>query len=166
MIELDPRFLQQVALFGALEHGALEILLDAAGLVECRRGAGVFQEGDSADALYIVVEGRVAVVKKWGGRQYLLRHLDVGDCLGEMALVDMQPRSASVIAVEPSSLLCIKSAEIHDLHRSYPEQFTLLQMNLGREISRRLREADERMFRWRIGNDAPAPMPYFEAPVS
>jgi CRP-like cAMP-binding protein len=71
-----------------------------------------------------------------------------------MALMDMYPRSASVQAETDSSAFKISSAALLDLYQHDMEQFTLLQMNLGREVSRRLREADERLFRMKMTEEA------------
>ena len=61
-------------------------------------GEFFFRESDPADCMYVLESGHVAVFKEWAGRELLLRHLDPGDCFGEMALLDLFPRSASVRA--------------------------------------------------------------------
>jgi CRP/FNR family transcriptional regulator, cyclic AMP receptor protein len=63
--------------------------------------------------------------------------------VGEMSLIDIQPRSATVRAVAPSVLLRLEHSEIGKLYRSHPEVYTLLVLNIAREISRRLRRADQ-----------------------
>ena len=69
--------------------------------------------------------------------------LHEGDCLGEMALFDYMPRSASAIAQSNCRLIEITSQNLYDIYKKDMEQFALIQMNLGREIARRLRRADE-----------------------
>jgi CRP-like cAMP-binding protein len=88
----------------------------------------------------------VAVVKRWQGVDHHLRHLGPGDCFGEMALIDMSPRSASVIALEDCSALRLTNADLHRVYQADLEQFALIQMNIARELSRRLRIANERLF--------------------
>ena len=73
--------------------------------------------------------------------QYLVR----GDCFGEMSVIDLNPRSASVVAVEDCVALEISQQALYVLYEHYLEQFTLIQMNLLREVSRRLRALDERL---------------------
>jgi CRP/FNR family cyclic AMP-dependent transcriptional regulator len=75
-----------------------------------------------------------------------LQYLARGDCFGEMALIDLNPRSASVVAVEDCIALEISHQALYVLYEHYLEQFTLIQMNL-REVSRRLRALDERLSR-------------------
>jgi CRP-like cAMP-binding protein len=147
MVHPHRELFQNVSVFGALSADAMDFLLQRSTVVACPKGECFFREGDQAQSVYILETGRVAVLKHWQERDYLLKHLEPGDCFGEMALMDMYPRSASVLAETDSSACKISSAALLDLYQHDMEQFTLLQMNLGREVSRRLREADEQQFR-------------------
>ena len=90
------------------------------------------------------------MLKLWDGQQYLLCRLQAGDCFGEMALMDLFPRSASVRAAQACTAIELSTAIIFQIYEKDLEQFALMQMNIGREVSRRLRLADERLFRARI----------------
>jgi CRP-like cAMP-binding protein len=103
--------------------------------------------------MFVLEEGKAAVMKHWGGHQYMLTRLAKGDCFGEMSLMDLRHRSASVMAVEPCRAIELPTASLYALCEKDLEQFTLIQMNMGREVSRRLRDADERLFRARVGSD-------------
>jgi CRP-like cAMP-binding protein len=67
-----------------------------------------------------------------------------------MALMDFFPRSASVRAVADCQALALSPADLLRLFERDAEQFALIQMNMGREVSRRLRETDELLFRARM----------------
>ena len=75
-------------------------------------------------------------------QEYQLRNLNQGDCFGEMSLIDFSPRSASVRAVEDCTALQISAACISQIYEKDLEQFAMIEMNMGREVSRRLRESD------------------------
>jgi len=60
--------------------------------------------------------------------------------------LDFCPRSASVLAKEDSSALVISARDLEKISRHNSEEFALIYMNLGRELSRRLRKADDRLF--------------------
>ena len=77
--------------------------------------------------------------------------MGAGDCFGEMALIDLFPRSASALAVERCEALAITPSVLHQIYQHDLEQFTMLQMNLGRELSRRLRRIDDLLFRVSMG---------------
>jgi CRP-like cAMP-binding protein len=68
-----------------------------------------------------------------------------------MALLDLHPRSASVQAIEACTALALSTASLFRLYETDVAQFALVQMNIARELSRRLRAADERLFRTRVG---------------
>ena len=56
--------------------------------------------------------GKVAVLKSWRGQEFLLRILKEGDCFGEMAVMDLLPRSASIRAVEDCTAIRLSAASI------------------------------------------------------
>src|SRR4029453_4855365 len=87
----------------------------------------------------------------WRGQEHLLSILKEGDCFGEMAIMDLGPRSASVRAVEDCTAIQLSSTDLYQLCTLDLKQFSLIQMNMGREVCRRLREADNRLFRARMG---------------
>ena len=151
--------LQRMPIFGALREDTLENLLADAPLVERRAGECFFREHDAAAAMYVLDSGRVEVFRSWQGRDHLLHELGPGDCFGEMALMDLQPRSATVRALEDCRAIELATSALYRLFERDPEQFALIQMNLGRELSRRLRMADELLFRARIGADLPPGAP-------
>jgi CRP-like cAMP-binding protein len=110
-----------------------------------------FREHDQADSMFVLEAGKVAVLKSWHGQEYLLRTLKEGDCFGEMAVMDITPRSASVCAVEDCTAIRLSAANLYQVYAQDLKQFALIQMNMGREVCRRLREADNRLFRARMG---------------
>jgi CRP-like cAMP-binding protein len=59
-----------------------------------------------------------------------------------MSLIDIQPRSAAVRSVGPATLVTLAHGDLATLHREDAESYTMLVMNIAREISRRLRRVD------------------------
>jgi CRP-like cAMP-binding protein len=148
--------LQQMPIFGAIADDALTFLLEPVPTITVAAGQFFFRERDPADCMYVLESGRVAVLKDWAGRELLLRHLGHGDCFGEMALLDLFARSASVRALEECRAMALTSAHLYRLFEHNAEQFALIQMNIGREMSRRLRDADEQLFRATMGAEQSA----------
>jgi len=157
LAQLEP--LQRMPVFGRLREAALRRLLDKATPVHKGSGEAFFLEGDVADAMYVLESGRAAVTKRWHGGEFLLHELAAGDCFGEMALMDLQPRSASVRALAPCDAIQFGTHDMLQLYETDVEQFALMQMNLGRELCRRLRAADERLFQAAMGEPLSAPAP-------
>ena len=153
----DIAWLQRVPVFGALREDSLEFLLGQAREREVPAGEWFFREGEPADGMYVLQRGPVAVLKGWRGEAIELRRLEAGDCFGEMALLDLYPRSASVRAVADCSAIVLGPEMLLGLFERDPEQFALIQMNIGREICRRLRQTDDMLFRARMGEPPPRP---------
>jgi CRP-like cAMP-binding protein len=146
--------LQRTPIFGAIDARALDVLLRGTVNVQVPAGVHFFREGEAASAMFLLESGRVSVVKRLGGVDHHLRDLSAGDCFGEMALIDMSPRSASVIALEACSAIRLTNADLYRVYQSDLEQFALIQMNIARELSRRLRIANERLFGVELGRES------------
>ncbi|MAG29469.1 MAG: cyclic nucleotide-binding protein [Deltaproteobacteria bacterium] len=139
--------LQRTPMFGAVSDQTLEFLLDRVDRREVKAGDYFFREGETGNSAYLLESGEASVLKDWCGQVHRLRGLSTGDCFGEVALLDLGKRSASIRADVDSDAIEIRAKDLHALVKRDPEQFALIYMNLGRELSRRLREADERLFR-------------------
>ena len=157
MLAARVELLQQMPIFGAIGAETLEFLLEPAPLVQVPAGGFVCREGDPAHAMFVLERGRVTVSKAWQGHDLLLRRLGEGDCFGEMALLDLFPRSASVRADLDCSAIELSSANLYRLFERDAAEFAVIQMNIGRELSRRLRETDQLLFRARMGEALTAP---------
>ena len=141
---VDREFLARIPIFGGLSPEVLDLLIDAAAVVHVGAGVELMGEGDPALCVFVVCEGELEIRKRGThGSAFRLAVLHPGDCVGEMSLIDIQPRSATVRAVNPAVLLRLDHGEIAKLYRSHPEVYTLLVLNIAREISRRLRRADQ-----------------------
>ena len=70
-------------------------------------GAVLFREGDSGDAMYVIQTGSVEIRRLIGDQERVLAVLPAGEFLGEMALLNHRPRSATAVVREPSRLLVI-----------------------------------------------------------
>jgi CRP-like cAMP-binding protein len=150
-------FLQGMPIFGGIHEGALQVLLQEARQVVVPACDFFFREGDRASSMYVLETGCVSVIKGWQGRDFVLHGLQAGDCFGEMALMDLCPRSASVRADEDCRAIELAAGDLHRLFERDAEQFALIQMNIGREVCRRLRAADEALFRARMGDASAIP---------
>jgi CRP/FNR family cyclic AMP-dependent transcriptional regulator len=155
--------LQQMPVFGAVRPDALQLLLEGARLVRVAAGDYFFREQDPAQGMFVLESGRVAVVKQWQGRELCLRQFGAGDCFGEMALLDLFPRSASVRALEDCAAIELTPADLLRLFERDAEQFALVQMNLAREMCRRLRVTDQMLFEAAMGASDPPPDTNFRA---
>jgi CRP-like cAMP-binding protein len=136
--------LRDVGLFGGLTD---EVLLHLASTLKIlKRGAGelIFHEGDPAREFYVLMRGEVEVFKALkGGTEARLATLSPGHWFGEMSVLDVQPRSASVRALSTCRLLVVTARDLDALYRRDLKSYTLVVLNVARELARRLRLVDE-----------------------
>lgn len=136
--------LQAMAIFGGITAEVLRFLLPLTKHIKVMAGQIVFREGDPASSLFVLEHGEIHLLKQWEADQYRLKTLGRGDCFGEVSLIDLQPRLTTAVAHSDSSLIEISAANLQQLYEKDPEQFTLIYINMAREVCRRLREAEIR----------------------
>ena len=136
--------LREVGLFGALNDTTLEHFSRSLSTTRVATGDTIFREGDaSAREMYVVLEGEMEVSKhSRRGRDMRIAILGPNDWFGEMSIIDMQPRSATVRALAPSRLIRLSSADLDALYRLDLKSYALILLNIARDLSRRLRVTD------------------------
>jgi len=104
----------------------------------------IITEGELAAHMFVILDGEVEVLHKGDGdHDVRLALLGPGDWIGEMAILDVLPRSASVRALAPTTLFRLSSSDTRRLiQEPEPLQYALLVANIARELARRLRVAD------------------------
>lgn len=114
-------------------------------------GEIVFNEGDIGDALYVIENGEVDIIRKGkDGREHVLARVKEPEFFGEMSLIDKEYRSATVKAVTSAEMLVLTSENLRSFARVYRNGFTLLTINIARALSFRLREANRKLIEYGI----------------
>lgn len=117
-------------------------------------GEVVFRQGEAGDSMYVVHEGTLAVIREKGETGTVVARLDKGDVVGEMALVDEEPRSATVRALERSVLVPIT----RDFFRKHSNRDTKFILTLIESLSNRLEKVNELLL-WRFAESGPPTQP-------
>ncbi len=135
--------LREIGLFGGLSDEALDQLTQELHAAFLSAGVEVTREGEHAREMFVVLSGELEVVRlSKGGHEGRVAILGPGSWFGEMSIVDVQPRSATVRTVAPSMLLKVTAEDLDRLYRRDMKSYLLLVLNIARELSRRLRVAD------------------------
>jgi CRP-like cAMP-binding protein len=139
-------FLLATPFFGGLSDAGLERLVSM--LVERRfeAGATIVAEGEPGRSMFIVHTGDL-VVSQLGetGRSIRMTDLGPGDFFGEMTLIEMQNRSATVIAETETVLYELTARCLYTYYKADIHAYVLVMQNINRELCRRLRRADRRI---------------------
>ncbi len=104
-------FLAEVPFFSEVERTSLSQLCKSSEMEQYIKNNRIIEKGDMGDAMYVVLEGKVKV----HDRDHAYGSLAKGDCFGEYALIDEEPRSVSVTALEDTSVLKITTAHFSQL---------------------------------------------------
>jgi len=136
--------LQKVPIFAGLAEDVITAFAEAGRQERVDAGAIIVQQGMPGREMFIVVEGGVDVVKQLrSSKQVTLNTLGVGEFFGEMCIIQCMPRSATVTAVKPCLLLVLTNSDILRLFHKRPDQFSILILNIARDLCRRLERLDE-----------------------
>ena len=103
------------------------------------RGDVLFREGDTADCLYVVTRGRLAIVmvNEFDRRETVVSLMEPGDLFGEMAMLDDGPRSAMARALEPSTVIAIPYGAVLGVFRDQPHLLWVLDnLAAGKVVNR------------------------------
>jgi CRP/FNR family cyclic AMP-dependent transcriptional regulator len=143
-------FLPRTCFFGGLDRAALERVVAMLVPRSFPSGATVFREGEPGNSLFVVLRGELVVFHRppEGGPPVKLTRLREGDFFGEMTLIEMQPRSATVQVDRDADLLELRSRDLYELYKKDIKAYVMVLQNINRELCRRLRRASHRLVEW------------------
>ena len=134
--------LHRIPLFASLSDEDLADLAAHLHEVKHKKGSVIISAEEAGTNLFVLARGKVKVVLYGAnGREVILSLMKDGDFFGEMSLLDGEPRSANVVAQGDTSLLVLERKEFISWLETHPKVFRALMT----ELSRRLRDADERI---------------------
>jgi len=143
---INNDFLSSYSMFGGLEDWELDLVQSFLTEHTLDAGVTVLRQGEQNSAVYFIVEGEVAVVRRaenTDGIERQLTTLKVGDSFGEMELIEINTCAASIVTTIPSRLISLSNSHFYQISVTSLRTYTMLMLNLARDISRRLRTADE-----------------------
>jgi CRP/FNR family cyclic AMP-dependent transcriptional regulator len=129
--------LAAVPLFKGCSEPSLRRLADATGTIDFPVERPIVLQGQVGNGLYVLISGRARAMQG----DTVLAEFGPGDFFGELAVIDQQPRTASVVAVEPTVCLALASWDLLALL----ETDSKLGLNLVHELVHRLRACDEQL---------------------
>ena len=103
--------LKSVNLFHEIPGDVLTQIAQIAEEIRYEPQQKIFKEGDYGDSLFVIISGKIDIIQN----EHSITQLEKGNCIGEMALLDQEPRSADAITLEDSILLKIDQEGFYEL---------------------------------------------------
>ena len=134
--------LASVKIFGGLPADVMRRVVSTAAWRECAAGERIIERGQTGQEVYFIIEGGVRVLNfAASGRVISFASLGPGAYFGELAAIDGQPRSATVVAQAKCVLAVLEGEEFRHLVLSFPQ----ISITLLRRLSEIVRRSDERI---------------------
>ncbi|MDR2477432.1 MAG: cyclic nucleotide-binding domain-containing protein [Treponema sp.] len=133
--------LQKYSLFGGLVEEQIEKIIPLMEQENYEPGTDIIAEGNPNNKIRFITEGKVAVLKG----EMLLVELTEGSTFGEMEVLDVMPSVATIRSLTKVTAMSISNKSLREIYKRDIKSFSLMLMNLARDLSRRLRRADEVM---------------------
>lgn len=137
-VSLSISTLEKMYLFEGVQLKDLMQVIERSAVYECEKDKVLIREGEQSDTLFVLLEGAVTVLRH--GQQ--LAALEQGSHFGEMALLNNDKRSATVVSSMASKLLMVDRQSFMDIVRIYPDLGAQLLFNIARALSSRLQTAN------------------------
>jgi CRP-like cAMP-binding protein len=141
---IQPGSLRRIKMLADVDERLLASLLSYLEVVKVPPFGTVVNKGEHGDALFMVLEGEVRARVMIGGQETTLATLGVGECFGELAIVDQGPRSADVIANQPTVLIKVSEGALRKMFAEAPALAAPFMFALTRVIAQRVRVLTKR----------------------
>jgi CRP-like cAMP-binding protein len=133
--------LQKYSLFGGLLEEQIQAIMPLMQEEKYSPDAFIITEGNPNDKIFFIIEGQVSVSKG----DLLLSRFGEGEAFGEMEVLDVMPAIASIKAISQVTVMSITHKALHEIYKMDVKVFSLIIMNLARDLCRRLRKTDEKL---------------------
>lgn len=128
--------LREIPIFAGLPAEDLELVAKIAREEWYPQNTAIFHQGEEGNVMFVIVEGRLQVVKTTDGSEQVLAERGPGDFVGEMAVIESAPRLATLRTQSDVRVLAIDGDTFKEILRERPD----VSFGVLRNISRRLRE--------------------------
>ena len=140
-LETEVQSLRQVPMFRDIDPARLKLLAFTSERVNFAEGQKFFQQGDAADAAYVVLQGKADVTIDSPGGEIKVAELGQNAIVGEMGILADSPRSAPLVAAAPTTALRIDKRVFLELLTQFPQ----MSIAVMRELASRLEKMNAQL---------------------
>ncbi|MFN3604133.1 MAG: Crp/Fnr family transcriptional regulator [Leptonema sp. (in: bacteria)] len=143
-INQQLEIMSSLALFKDIPKNTIKLIRSRCHLRNYKKNEVIFNEGEPGIGLYIVIEGKVEIFREKNNKKTILSTLEVGDFFGELSLLLVdKPRSASAIALEPTTLLGFFNPDLKVIMKRNPHIASIILLNIANILGERLIKTNE-----------------------
>lgn len=142
---VDIKDLQKIFIFSDLTPEELDRIKPLIFEKEFKKATMLFFEGMAGGIMYLVKSGQIEIFKKQGSQEIPITTLKPGDFLGEMSLLDDEPRSAAARVSQDAVLLVITKRHFQEILKASPEGANKIFIALLKIMSKRLRDTNQKL---------------------
>ena len=138
------KLMSKISLFNNIPYRSLKLIRARCHIRFFKKDELIFREGEPGIGMYIIIDGKVEIFKEKENVKTILSTIEKGDFFGEIALLlPDKPRSATAIALEPTTLLGFFNPDLQILMKRNPHVSTIFLYNIANIISERLIKTNE-----------------------
>ena len=137
---VQPETLRKYSLFGGLLEEQIESIIPLLEKENFGPDEIIISEGKPNDKIYFLIEGQVMVSKG----DTALSRFGEGEAFGEMEVLDVMPAAASIKTLSQVTVMSMSNKALREIYKKDVKIFSLIIMNLARDLCRRLRRMDEK----------------------
>jgi CRP-like cAMP-binding protein len=135
-LETEVQSLRQVPMFRDVDPARLKLLAFTSERVQFAGGQRFFSQGDPSDAAYVILDGRASVLLNTPGGEIQVAELGSNALVGEMGILSDTPRSATIMAAEPTTALRIDKRVFLELLAQFPQMSLAIMRELAKRLER------------------------------
>jgi len=135
--------LRNVTIFSGLTENEISSIARSCDIMNAAVGDVLLEEGKAATEIFIILQGRINLVLNMHDNPLKIFDFGAGYCIGEASVIGIQNHSASAVVLEEASLMILSRKVLMDIFETNSRLFSLLILNIAREIARRLHHTDE-----------------------
>jgi cAMP-binding proteins - catabolite gene activator and regulatory subunit of cAMP-dependent protein kinases len=140
-LEAEVQSLRQVPMFRDIDPARLKLLAFTSERVQFTGGQRFFSQGDAADAAYVILDGKAQVLLDTPHGEIQVAELGENALVGEMGILSDTPRSATIMAAEPTTALRIDKRVFLELLAQFPQ----MSLAVMRELAKRLEQTNAQL---------------------
>ena len=135
-LEAEVQSLRKVPMFRDVDPARLKLLAFTSERVQFSDGQRFFSQGDPSDAAYVILDGRASVLLNTPGGEIQVAELGSNALVGEMGILSDTPRSATIMAAEPTTALRIDKRVFLELLAQFPQMSLAIMRELAKRLER------------------------------